>query len=171
MVVFQQWEVNTVDISFFSAFDHKDQMAVLYQEYNDLLIEADPSFDECLAMQNYDREIDELEIKFAPPKNALIIAFIDGKAAGCVGIKKFSDEICELKRLYVRPEFRNSGLGRLFCEKMIELARDRGYKKMYLDTLPALDVAVRMYYRLGFYEIDKYYDNPVEKVIYMCLDL
>lgn len=161
-----------MNFNFFCAFDHKEDMAQLYKEYNQLLLEVDPSFEACLAMQNYDREIDELEIKFAPPKSTLIIAYDEnGRAVGCVGIKKFSDVICELKRLYVRPEYRKSGLGQRFTEMMIEKAREVGYKKMYLDTMPGLSAALRLYRRMGFYEIEKYYNNPVEDVIYLCYDL
>ena len=138
-------------------------MAELYREYNELLLETDPEFESCLAMQNFDREIDELEKKFAPPKSTLIIAHDeDGQAAGCVGIKKFSGDICELKRLYVRPKYRKSGLGRLFTEMMMEKAKEAGYKKMYLDTMPGLEAALRLYKRLGFYEIEKYYNKKIK---------
>lgn len=154
-----------------SACDHKDLMTELYKEYNDILIETDPSFADCLAMQNYDREIEELEEKYSPPYNNLTVVLDGDTAVACVGIKKFSDEICELKRLYVRPEYRKHGLGRYLTEMMIEKARQIGYKYMYLDTMPGLKSAVRLYERMGFYEIEKYYPNPVDKVIYLCYDL
>ena len=170
LVSFQS-EVAYMEFEFHCAFDHKDDMAQMYGEYNDLLVETDPEIIDCLAMQDYEHEIEILEVKFAPPRSDLIIAYVGGKAAGCVGIKYFTDDICELKRLYVRPEYRGSGLGQVFCEKMIELARERGYKKLYLDTLPGLESAVRLYRRVGFYEIAKYYDNPVTVAIYMCYDL
>ena len=156
---------------FKSAFDYKPLMSELYKEYNDLLIETDPSFEACLAMQNYDQEIDHLEEKFAPPENTLVIVLDGETAAGCVGIKKFSKDICELKRLYVRPKYRKSGLGRHLTEMMIEKARQIGYRYMYLDTMPGLVSAVRMYERMGFYEIEKYYANPVENMIYLCYKL
>lgn len=161
-----------MQFEFLSAFDHKKDMAEMYREYNALLLQTDPDFAPCLAMQNFDREIDELEIKFAPPHSALVIAFApDGRAAGCVGIKKFSKDVCELKRLYVRPEYRKSGLGGTFTRMMIEKARELGYKKLYLDTMPGLEAALRLYMGLGFYEIEKYYNNPVENMIYLCYDL
>lgn len=161
-----------MNFRFSSAFDYKMDMAELYREYNELLLQTDPEFEPCLAMQNFDREIEDLEIKFAPPLSTLIIAHNeDGKAVGCVGIKKFSEDVCELKRLYVRQEYRNSGLGQLFTEMMIDKAREVGYRKMYLDTMPVLEAALRLYKRLGFYEIEKYYNNPVEKIIYLCYDL
>lgn len=160
-----------MDFEYKSAFAYKHLMAELYKEYNDILIATDPSFEACLAMQNYDREIEQLEVKFSPPYNTLIIVLDGDKAAGCVGIKKFSDEICELKRMYVRPEYRKAGLGRKLTELMIEKARQIGYKYMYLDTMPGLESAVRMYAKMGFYEIEKYYPNPVENMIYLCYDL
>lgn len=160
-----------MDFQFRSAFAHKDLMAELYGEYNELLLETDPNFEACLAMQNYDKELEQLELKFAPPENDLIIALDGNTAAGCVGIKKFSEDICELKRLYVRPAFRKSGLGTYLTKMMMDKARSIGYRYMYLDTMPGLESAVRMYARMGFYEIEKYYPNPVEKMIYLCYDL
>ena len=154
-----------------NACDYKSYMAEFYEEYNKLLVQADPEIEACLAMQNYDEEIAQLEKKFAPPHNGIFIALCDSEAAGCVGFKYFAPGICELKRLYVRDKFRHYGIGKLLCEEMFDAARAAGYKKMYLDTLPGLESAVRLYRRLGFYEIEKYYPNPVNKAIYMCYDL
>ena len=160
-----------MNFAFGCALEYKAMMAQLYKEYNDLLLKTDPNFESCLAMQNFEHEIEQLEVKFAPPENALIIAFDGETHAACVGIKKFSPEICELKRLYVRPQYRGSGLGRQLTEMMIEKAREKGYKYMYLDTMPGLEAAVRMYEHMGFYEIEKYYPNPGENMIYLCYDL
>ena len=160
-----------MEFEFKCAFDHKEDMAQLYREYNELLLEADPTFEECLAMQNYDHEIEELEQKFAPPLNTLVIVYHKDTASACAGIKYFAPDICELKRMYVRPEFRGRGLGKLLCRMMMDYAREAGYSHMYLDTMPALDSAVKMYKAMGFREIEKYYPNPVENVIYMAYEL
>lgn len=154
-----------------NALEHRADMALLYQEYNALLLQADPNFGPCLAMQNFEREIDDLPVKYAPPQNTLLIVYEGDMPAACVGIKYFAPGICELKRMYVRPAFRNRGLGRQLCEMMFDEARQRSYEKMYLDTIPDLVSAVQMYRRLGFYEIEKYYPNPVENVFYLCYDL
>lgn len=154
-----------------NALDHRDDLALLYQEYNELLLKTDPDFAPCLAMQNFDREIEDLPIKYAPPQSMLLIVYEGNLPAACVGIKYFAPGICELKRMYVRPAFRGRGLGRQLCEMMFREARQRDYDKMYLDTMPGLISAVEMYRRLGFYEIAKYYPNPAENVLYLCYDL
>lgn len=160
-----------MEFQFKPAYEYKPLMAELYKEYNELLLETDPSFEACLAMQNFDMEIGQLELKYAPPYNWLIIVLDGDTAAACVGIKKFSDEICELKRLYVRPPYRKSGLGRLLTRMMMDKAREIGYRYMYLDTMPGLESAVRLYENMGFYRIGKYYPNPVENMIYLCYKL
>ena len=160
-----------MDFTYKNALEHREDMALLYQEYNELLLRTDPDFEACLAMQNFEREIEDLPVKYAPPQSMLLIVYEGDVPAACAGIKYFDPGICELKRMYVRPAFRNRGLGRQLCELMFQEAQQRGYEKMYLDTMPGLASAVRMYRGFGFYEIAKYYPNPVENVIYLCYDL
>jgi ribosomal protein S18 acetylase RimI-like enzyme len=102
----------------------------------------------------------------------LLLAWEDDAAVGCVALRKIADGICEMKRLYVHPEVRGSGLGRTLAEKLIQTARDLNYDRMRLDTLPGkMDRAIAMYRSLGFQEIEPYYDNPVEDALFMELFL
>ena len=95
----------------------------------------------------------------------------DGAPAGCIALHRLDDERCELKRLYVRPAYRGQGLGSRLVARILDDARQIGYRAMLLDTLPVLDSAVRMYRGLGFYEIPCYNDSPIDKTYFFRLDL
>jgi putative acetyltransferase len=125
-----------------------------------------------LCFQNFDKELAELPGKYAPPTGRLILAFEDDEPMGCVALRKIGEGICEMKRLYVRPNSRGKGLGRTLAESLIREACDIGYQRMRLDTMPwKMDRAVAMYRSLGFKEIEPYYDNPVEGATFMELVL
>ncbi len=126
-----------------------------------------------LCFQNFEKELAELPGSYAPPGGRLFLAFNDDvQIAGCVGLRSLGDDVCEMKRLYVRPHFRAVGLGRQLLDLIVSEAREIGYQKMRLDTLPGkMDRAITMYRRLGFREIDRYYDNPNAEAMYMELDL
>jgi len=96
----------------------------------------------------------------------LLLARVDGKPAGAIGLKDLGDGICEMKRLYVRDSFQGAGLGRRLAEQLVEDARDQGFTAMRLDTLPRLEAAIGLYADMGFQEIEPYYFNPVEGVVY-----
>jgi putative acetyltransferase len=125
-----------------------------------------------LCFQNFDQELAELPGAYAPPDGRLLFAVHGNKIAGCIALRKIGDEACEMKRLYVRPEFRGQQIGRALVKRLIREAREIGYMRMRLDTLPAkMDQAIALYRSLGFREIEPYYHNPVAGALFMELSL
>ena len=124
-----------------------------------------------LCFQNFDEEMASLPGAYSAPGGRLFLAELDGKPAGCVGIREFSNGVCEMKRLYVEPSMRTHGIGRKLALSAIGAAREIGYKRILLDTLPAMRIAVKLYRELGFQEAPAYYLTPLEGTIFLSLDL
>lgn len=125
-----------------------------------------------LCFQNFERELAELPGCYASPEGRLLLAIDDGQIAGCVALRKLDAAVCEIKRLFVRPQFQGRGLGRALTKKIIEEAQGLGYLRMRLDTLPSkIGRAVGIYRSFGFKEIEPYYPNPTEGTLYMELKL
>lgn len=158
-------------IKIIPAYDHVKEIEILFSEYTNMLIEGDSAFQEYLTLQNYDEEVKHLEQKYGLPHGRLYLAYCDDALAGCIGLRKIDEENCEMKRLYVRPEFRGQRIGNILVQKIIADAREIGYSHMLLDTLPFLESAIHMYKALGFYEIESYNNSPMETSIYMKADL
>ena len=125
-----------------------------------------------LCFQSFDQEVDGLPGNYAPPLGRLLLAIVDDQVAGCIALRPFGDDDCEMKRLYVRPEFRGQGLGKRLVTTLIDAARQKGYERMLLDTLPGkMEEAIALYRSLGFREIAAYYNNPVAGALFMELGL
>ena len=121
-----------------------------------------------LCFQNFDQEVAGLPGNYAPPLGRLLLAIEDEQVAGCIALRLFGDGECEMKRLYVRPEFRGQGLGKKLVTTLIDVARQLGYRRMLLDTLPGkMDEAIALYRSRGFREIAPYYHNPVQGALFM----
>ena len=158
-------------IELIEAYKYQKQVKMLFREYTDMLIECDKDFKEYLNKQNYDDEIAHLEEKYGLPYGRLYLAFCDNNPAGCIGLRKIDNETCELKRLYVKPEFRGKKIGNILVTKIIEDAKSIGYKHILLDTFPFLETAIKLYKKLGFYEIESYNNSPMDNLIYLKYDL
>ena len=151
-----------------SSAESADQIA----QARELFLEYGQSLGFSLCFQNFDKELAGLPGDYAPPDGRLLLATFEGELAGCVALHKLEPEICEMKRLYLRPQFRGKGLGRVLAETTIAEARKIGYERMRLDTVePVMKDAVGLYRRLGFREIAPYRENPMAGTLYMELQL
>ena len=120
-----------------------------------------------LDFQDFETEVATLPGKYARPRGCLLIARDDERVLGCIGMRSLSDSDCEMKRLYVRPEARGMQLGRQLVERLCEYARNEGYARMFLDTLPTMVSAQQLYASMGFVPTEPYVFNPVEGTRYM----
>jgi len=121
-----------------------------------------------LKFQNFHTEIKHMHTQYAKPKGALIIAYNGiSTPVGCFGIRTIDDQICELKRMYLKQDMRGKGYGKILLIKSKQLALELGYTKMRLDTLPTMNSAIRLYQKNGFYEIELYRFNPIQGAKYM----
>ena len=142
-----------------------DAAREIFREYEERL-----ALDLCF--QNFEDELKGLPGKYSPPGGRLYLARIGDDIAGCVALRELESRVCEMKRLFVREEFRGKQLGRLLIDRLIDDARDIGYQRMRLDTFPPkMGNAVRLYESYGFYPIAPYYNNPNEGVLFMELQL
>ena len=135
------------------------QAKALFQAYADTL-----DFD--LAFQGFLQEVSGLPGPYAPPHGAILLAYENGQALGCVALKPLEPKICEMKRLFVRPEVRRKNLGKKLAEAIIHLAKSMGYERMRLDTVPQFAEAISLYKALGFRPIEAYSHNPLEGALY-----
>jgi putative acetyltransferase len=153
-----------VEIRQASSAEEIETARMLFQEYAEALgINLD--------YQGFADELASLPGCYAPPRGRLLVAWVRDEAAGCVALRPMSEDVCEMKRLYVRPRHRRGGVGKLLAEAIIAEARQIGYATMRLDTVPKLEAATRLYETLGIVRRDAYYETPVAETIFMELEL
>ncbi len=124
-----------------------------------------------LCFQGFTAELAGLPGLYAPPRGRLLLMMEQKEAAGCVALRPVNDQVCEMKRLFVRPEFRDRGVGRKLAKKAIQEARTIGYSTMRLDTLPQMKAAIGLYEALGFTRCPAYYETPLNETVFMQLAL
>jgi len=124
-----------------------------------------------LGFQGFEEELASLPGKYAPPLGRLLLAWHEGRAVGCVGLRRIDDETCEMKRLYVQPGLRGQRLGRRLAERVCREARDAGYRRICLDTLPTMASAQELYRSLGFEPVEPYVYNPIAGARFLALEL
>ncbi len=138
----------------------------------ELFLEYAQSLGFSLCFQNFDQELAGLPGDYSPPGGRLLLAEFEGELAGCVALHELDRDICEMKRLYLRPKFRGKGLGGILVQAILAEARQIGYLRMRLDTVgPVMKDAVAMYRKLGFREIAPYRANPMAGTLYLELTL
>ena len=143
----------------------------MIQEYVDALVMTAPPFASCFQERHCEAELANLRQRYGKPDGRLYLARVDGAPAGCAALRRLNDRTCELKRLYVRPDFRGHRIGEALIRRILDDAREIGYRHVLLDTLPFLHAAVRLYREMGFYEIGCYNESPIETTIFMQYDL
>ena len=163
----QKESLQEENIRLVPAIERREELIPLYEEYAELLLETDPVFIDSLAQQNYSEEIERLEEKYSPPEGSIYLVYVGEGLAGCVGMKRSAPSHAELKRLYVRPAFRGHHLGEKLVRRIMEDAAEAGYQWLRLDTLPGLKTALALYRRMGFYEVEPYYDCLVPNTVFM----
>lgn len=138
-----------------------------FEDAKNLFLQYAQSLNIDLRFQGFEEELNTLHIQYNKPAGAILLAYKDGLAIGCAGIRKFEDSVAELKRMFVQPEHRQLKIGKQLMALAIDIAKDLGYKSLRLDTLPHMTSALNIYRSFGFYEISAYRYNPINNTIYM----
>jgi ribosomal protein S18 acetylase RimI-like enzyme len=124
-----------------------------------------------LSLESFDSELDQLPEMYGAPSGCLFLARLDEFFIGCGGVRRLSERVCEIKRLYVRPAGRGMGVGRALAMELVQKAAALGYSRIVLDSLVEMTSAQKLYHTLGFRDTPPYYDNPRSGFVYMALDI
>ena len=141
------------------------------EEVREIFVEYANFLQVDLCFQNFEKELQTLHQVYFPPLGCIILAKDEKKVVGCIALKPIGEDICEMKRLYVKPAARGKALGKQLVEELIHFAREAGYKTMKLDTITSLKDAIKLYRSKGFIETDAYVYNPLPEVLYLQLIL
>ncbi len=134
----------------------------------ELFREYEKELNEDICFQSFEAELEDPLKKYGLPDGDLILAYWNDEIAGCIALTRMKEPgACEMKRLYVKPEFRKNKIGRILIEELLNSAKERNYEKMRLDTFEKLKAAVHLYQQYGFKNISAYYNNPLKNVVYM----
>ncbi len=161
-------DMTTIRLAQFESDDDADLCRTLMREYATYL--NDSVGGEHICVESLEKELAELPGGYAVPGGAVLLAFENDDPAGCVALKPLTltgasqrdERACEMKRLWVRPALQGAGLGRKLADGIVDVARERGYTAMYLDTMPrTMQAAYRLYAAMGFAQVERYNDNPV----------
>ncbi|MBN2016828.1 MAG: GNAT family N-acetyltransferase [Candidatus Cloacimonetes bacterium] len=147
----------------------------IYEDYSEKVItfvrelfaEYEQSLGFPLDFQNFDKELENLPGEYTPPEGCIFLCKVIEDIAGCIALRKLEPGICELKRMYVRKGYRGKGMGKQLADKIIERAKEIGYRIMRLDTLRSMTTPIKIYEELGFREIKAYRYNPFKNAVYM----
>lgn len=155
---------NIIKFKYITRLDMIEDVKQLFLEYA-ISLKVD------LAFQDFESEIKLLPGKYGPPHGVLIIALVDDNAAGCIALRKISEDTCEMKRLYVRDDYKGLGIGKNLIKMILKDASRLNYDYIRLDTLPTMKKAQELYTSLGFYDIEPYVYNPIKGTKFMELKL
>jgi putative acetyltransferase len=141
------------------------------EEVREIFIEYADFLQVDLCFQDFEKELQTLHEVYFPPTGCIILAKENNQVFGCIALKPIAEGVCEMKRLYVRPEARGKALGKQLVEELIDFAKKAGYKKMKLDTITSLKDAIKLYQSKGFVKTEPYVYNPLSDVQYFELTL
>jgi len=154
----------TIDVRHATLPQDLDVVRSLFREYSQAL-----GIDLCF--QGFEAELAQLPGKYAAPTGRILLAWEGEQAVACVAMRPVDDISCEMKRLYVRPELRKRQLGRRMVDRILAEAKQAGYRRICLDTMPSMNAAIGLYTDLGFQQIEPYVFNPVEGALFLGREL